>query len=393
MIDKNIEKLKTYIPNFKEGLSVELVDKAIQECILKIDHNIEILGEDYPTPATLNNEYKIMDNTEWTNGFWTGILWLAYELTGGDKYRMLAEKNVRSFIHRIDNLIEVNHHDLGFLYTPSCVSAYKLTGNLEARDAAIKAAKQLASRYQQKGKFIQAWGELGASDNYRLIVDCLLNIPLLFWASEETGNEEYAEIAKEHFKTTVKNAIREDASAFHTFYFNPETGEPAYGKTRQGYSDDSSWARGQAWLIYGVALCNAYFPLETNLEYFQAVTNYFLNRLPEDFVSYWDLIFDDTSGQPRDTSAAAIAVCGINQMGKEYENNKILEEYEKWADCILYSLITRYTEKKTDGIVALLNEGVYSWHSGKGVNEGNIWGDYFYLEALMCKKKNWKMYW
>ena len=393
MIDKNIEKLKTYIPNFKEGLSVELVDKAIQECILKIDHNIEILGEDYPTPATLNNEYKIMDNTEWTNGFWTGILWLAYELTGGDKYRMLAEKNVRSFIHRIDNLIEVNHHDLGFLYTPSCVSAYKLTGNLEARDAAIKAAKQLASRYQQKGKFIQAWGELGASDNYRLIVDCLLNIPLLFWASEETGNEEYAEIAKEHFKTTVKNAIREDASAFHTFYFNPETGAPAYGKTRQGYSDDSAWARGQAWLIYGVALCNAYFPLETNLEYFQAVTNYFLNRLPEDFVSYWDLIFDDTSGQPRDTSAAAIAVCGINQMGKEYENNKILEEYEKWADCILYSLITRYTEKKTDGIVALLNEGVYSWHSGKGVNEGNIWGDYFYLEALMRKKKNWNMYW
>ena len=123
------------------------------------------------------------------------------------------------------------------------------------------------------------------------------------------------------------------------------------------------------------------------------MTNYFLNRLPEDFVCYWDLIFDDNSGQPRDTSAAAIAVCGMNQMLKEYPENKIFEEYNKWEDRILYNLITRYTKQKASGVVALLNEGVYSWHSGKGVNEGNIWGDYFYLEALMRKKKNWKMYW
>ena len=277
MIEKNIEMLKAYMPNSAEELTTELVDRAIEDCLAKIDHNLELLGEEYPTPATFSNEYKIMDNTEWTNGFWTGMLWLAYEFTGEEKYKEAAEKNVRSFIHRIDNLIEVNHHDLGFLYTPSCVSAYKLTGNLEARDAAIKAAKQLASRYQKTGKFIQAWGELGARDNYRLIVDCLLNIPLLFWASEETGNEEFAEMAKEHFYTTVKNAIRNDASAFHTFYFDPETGEPAYGKTRQGYSDDSAWARGQAWLIYGIALCNAYYPVDTNIEYFQAVTNYFLD--------------------------------------------------------------------------------------------------------------------
>lgn len=393
MIEKNIEMLKAYMPNSAEELTTELVDRAIEDCLAKIDHNLELLGEEYPTPATFSNEYKIMDNTVWTNGFWTGMLWLAYEFTGEEKYKEAAEKNVRSFIHRIDNLIEVNHHDLGFLYTPSCVSAYKLTGNLEARDAAIKAAKQLASRYQKTGKFIQAWGELGARDNYRLIVDCLLNIPLLFWASEETGNEEFAEMAKEHFYTTVKNAIRNDASAFHTFYFDPETGEPAYGKTRQGYSDDSAWARGQARLIYGIALCNAYYPVDTNIEYFQAVTNYFLNRLPENFVCYWDLIFDDTSGQPRDTSAAAIAVCGINQMAIEIPNNENLREYEAWADRILYNLITHYTEQKAEGVIALLNEGVYSWHSGKGVNEGNIWGDYFYLEALMRKKNNWKMYW
>ena len=108
---------------------------------------------------------------------------------------------------------------------------------------------------------------------------------------------------------------------------------------------------------------------------------------------YWDLIFDDTSGQPRDTSAAAIAVCGIIQMVREIPNDETLREYEVWADRILYNLITHYTEQKAEGVIALLNEGVYSWHSGKGVNEGNIWGDYFYLEALMRKKNNWKMYW
>ena len=108
---------------------------------------------------------------------------------------------------------------------------------------------------------------------------------------------------------------------------------------------------------------------------------------------YWDLVFDDKSGQPRDTSAAAIAVCGINQMAIEIPNNENLREYEAWADRILYNLITHYTEQKAEGVIALLNEGVYSWHSGKGVNEGNIWGDYFYLEALMRKKNNWKMYW
>ena len=393
MIDKNIEPLKAYQSNESEVLTPALVDEAIKVCLEKIDSNLEQLGEQFPTPATFDNDYKAMENIEWTNGFWTGMLWLAYEFTGEEKYKVAAEKNVDSFIDRIERLVEVNHHDLGFLYTPSCVSAYKLTGNLKAKEAAIKAADQLASRYQEKGNFIQAWGELGARDNYRLIVDCLLNIPLLFWASNETGDSHYQEMAKAHFKTTLKNAIRQDASAFHTFYFDPETGEPAYGKTRQGYSDDSAWARGQAWLIYGIALCNAYAPAETNVEYFQAVTNYFLNRVPEDFVCYWDLIFDDTSGQPRDTSAAAIAVCGIQQMTKELPNNEAVKEYEKWADRILYNLITKYTDKKGSTIVALLNEGVYSWHSGKGVNEGNIWGDYFYLEALMRKKKDWEMYW
>ena len=380
---------------FNNGfLTKETIIKALDECIKKIDRNIEILGENFPTPATKNNTYEIMDNTEWTNGFWTGILWLAYEYTKDNKYKELAEKNVESFYNRIVNDIEVAHHDLGFLYIPSCVSAYKLTGNKMAYDAAIMAADALIKRYQEKGGFIQAWGELGAADNYRLIVDCLLNIPLLYWTTEVTGDEKYKGIAKTHFRTTIANAIRDNASAYHTFYFDPETGNPVGGKTRQGYSDDSSWARGQAWIIYGIALNYFHDMNEENVNIFEAVSNYFINRLPEDFVCYWDLIFNDGSGQSRDSSSAAIAVCGLNLMDKFLpETNEMKNVYRYVQHAMLGSLIENYTDELTEGATALINHGVYSWHSGKGVDEGNIWGDYFYMEALIRFYKDWEMYW
>lgn len=391
----NLEPLVSSDAYIASGLLTEKkIDEAIAQAIKKIDYNIVKLGNLFPGPATKNNAYQPMKNIEWTNGFWTGILWLAYEATGDDKYRKLAEKHVDDFYNRVVNDVELDHHDLGFLYIPSCVSAYKLTGNEKAKEAAMLAADKLMTRYQEKGEFIQAWGELGAKDNYRLIVDCLLNIPLLYWATDVTEDGSYREVAEKHYRSTIENAIREDASAFHTYYFDPETGKPIEGKTRQGYSDDSSWARGQSWLIYGIALNHYYNEDPENIELFESVTNYYLNRLPEDFISYWDLIFSDGSDQSRDTSAAAIAVCGLNLMDKFIpETNKYKLVYKYSQHAMLESLIDNYTDQKTEGVTALINSGVYSWHSGKGVDEGNIWGDYFYLESLVRFKKNWKMYW
>ena len=300
----NIESIENSHRFMNNGLlTKEKIEEAIETAIKKIDHNMSRLGERFPSPSTINHSYATIENIEWTTGFWTGMLWLAYEYTQDEKYKKLADTHVSNFLNRIEENIEVDHHDLGFLYSISCVASYKLTGNLEGRKAAILAADKLMSRYQEKGTFIQAWGELGAKDNYRLIVDCLLNIPLLYWATEETGDTRYSEVADNHYQATIQNAIREDASAFHTFYFDPETGEPVEGKTRQGYSDDSSWARGQSWLIYGIALNYSFRPKEEDFGVYEAVTNYFLNRLPKDFISYWDLIFDDKSGQSRDSSA------------------------------------------------------------------------------------------
>ncbi len=375
-------------------LTKEEVKAAIDLAMEQLHVNMEYFKEEFPTPATFDNIYPKMDNTEWTNGFWTGELWLGYEYTNEEAMKQLAQANDRSFLDRVKRRIELDHHDLGFLYTPSCMAEYKLLHTPEAKEASILAADKLIERYQEVGGFIQAWGELGKPEHYRLIIDCLLNIQLLFWASEQTGDPKYAQMATQHFYTSANNVIRDDASAFHTFYFDPKTGEPVKGVTRQGYSDDSAWARGQAWGIYGIPLTYRFVKDEDCFGLFKGMTNYFLNRLPKDHVSYWDLIFGDGSGHSRDSSATATAVCGIHEMLKhlpEVDSDKLTYKYAMHA--MLRSLIDNYANREIKPGRPLLLHGVYSWHSGKGVDEGNIWGDYYYLEALIRFYKDWELYW
>ena len=370
------------------------VKAAIDLAMEQLRVNMSYFKDEFPTPATFDNLYPKMDNTEWTNGFWTGELWLGYEYTNEEAMKQLAQANDRSFLDRVEKRIELDHHDLGFLYTPSCMAEYKLLHTPEARKAAILAADKLIERYQEVGGFIQAWGELGKPEHYRLIIDCLLNIQLLFWASEQTGDPKYAQMATQHFYTSANNVIRDDASAFHTFYFDPKTGEPLKGVTRQGYSDDSAWARGQAWGIYGIPLTYRFVKDEDCFGLFKGMTNYFLNRLPKDHVSYWDLIFGDGSGHSRDSSATATAVCGMHEMLKhlpEVDSDKLTYKYAMHA--MLRSLIDNYANREIKLGRPLLLHGVYSWHSGKGVDEGNIWGDYYYLEALIRFYKDWELYW
>lgn len=369
-------------------------EAALDQCIRQIDLNMDYFKDKFPFCATTNQKYPIIENVEWTDGFWTGLLWLAYEYTKASKYRQLAERNVESFLHRVEHKIELEHHDLGFLYSLSCVSGYKLTGSEAAKKAALLAADKLMTRWQEKGGFLQAWGPFNSKEHYRFIIDCMLNIPLLYWAAETTGREHYREIAKRHFETSCRYVIRDDASAFHTFYMNPETGGPDHGATRQGFSDTSAWARGQAWGIYGIPLNIHYTKALEYTNLYKGMTNYFLNRLPGDNVCCWDLIFTEEDGQPRDSSAAAIAVCGMMEMDRylaAQDQDKAV--YRGAGAAILRSLIQNYTKPHHEAGDPILYHGVYSWHSGKGVDEGNIWGDYFYMEALTRCIKDWETYW
>lgn len=380
-------------------LPKEMLFGALHEALKKIDENTKTFINLFPRPCSTNYVYPGILNggewDDWTSGFWTGMLWLAYEITGEERYRKTASFQIKSYDERIANKVAVNHHDLGFLYTPSVVAGYKITGNERAKQAGLKAADHLLGRYKEKGEFIQAWGDLNDPTAYRLIIDCNLNVPLLFWAAEVTGDQKYREIAAKHINTAAKVVVREDSSTHHTFYFDPETGNPVKGVTAQGAGDDSAWARGQAWGVYGFPLAYSYLKDEKFVDLFKRVTNYFLNHLPSDNICYWDLVFDENSGEERDTSAAAIAVCGMLEMIKYLpDSDPDKKIYQNAVNAIMKSLITKYTTKNIEYSNGLLTEAVYSKPNGSGVDECCIWGDYFYMEALVrIMKPEWKKYW
>ena len=377
----------------------EKLEYALSEALKKVDYTLTTLGDKFPDECSKNNVYPAKDNNDgrstWTTGFWTGILWHSYELTGDVKYKDVASAHVPTFYQRIEEKNGVNHHDMGFLYIPSCVAAYKLDGNEQGREAALMAADHLITRYHESAEFIQAWGSVGADDNYRLIVDCLLNIPLLYWATEVTGDSTYRDIAYKHFSTTVSVCYRNDGSTYHTYYFDKVTGLPLRGATAQGASDDSTWARGQAWGMYGPMLTYIYEKDQRALDTFTSAANYFLYYLPEDYVAYWDLSFTDGDVEPRDSSSAAIAVCAMLEAIKYMdENDPYRRLYYNACQRIMNSLIDNYLTKDNPTANGLLLHGTYSKPANNGVDEMTLWGDYFYMEALhRLLDPEWELYW
>ena len=380
----------------------EITTKELEEALIRgknqTDEAMRSLGEQFKSCVSQKGVYHGTGNTDWTEGFYTGELWLMYEMTGEERFKELALKQVHSFYERIQKRIAVEHHDMGFLYSLSCVAAYKLVGSQEGYEAALMAADHLLERFQEKGEFIQAWGPLGVKENYRLIIDCLLNLPLLYWASEVTGDNKYASVAKKHTHTCLKYVIREDHSTYHTYYFDPDTGLPIKGVTAQGNRNGSAWARGQAWGIYGLALSYRYTKEERYVELFKAVADFFIDQLPEDLVPYWDFDFKDDSHEPKDSSAAVIAICGMLEMSKYLEVEEA-QYYTSVAKKMLKVLVDDYAVKEEDGSNGQLLHGTYAKKSpyntvqDHGVDECTVWGDYYYLEAITRCLKDWKLYW
>ncbi|HIX15994.1 MAG TPA: glycoside hydrolase family 88 protein [Candidatus Hungatella pullicola] len=391
------EKTETLLRNKKE-LTDQECKKAMDFAVEQVEDNLSEFTDQFKKAYSEDGFYYPTGNVNWTTGFWTGQIWLAYEWCRDEKLAQAGQKQVDSFLHRIDNKIEVDHHDMGFLYSLSCVASYKLTGNPKAKEAAVKAADQLIGRFQPIGQFIQAWGPMNQPENYRFIIDCLLNLPLLYWASEETGEEKYRDIAEKHIHTAIANVIREDYSTWHTFFMNMETGEPDHGATCQGYRDGSAWARGQAWGVYGTALAYRYTGRKEYIEDFRHVTGYFLDHLPEDLVPYWDLEFGDGSGEPRDSSSASIAACGMLEMA-QYMEEEEAALYRSIARKIMKSVVDNYAVKDkalSNGLVlhsTYSKKSPYNTCTPEGVDECNIWGDYFYMEALTRLSKAWNPYW
>ena len=373
--------------------NMEWLAEAMHYVKSKVNENLPKYSTVFPTSSSENLIYGEMGNKDWTEGFWTGILWLLYEDTNEEKYLSALETLLRTFQERLDQNIGLNTHDIGFLYSLSTLAGYKITGNEKALELSVRAADCLMERYSAKAQIIQAWGNLeDPKEKGRMIIDCLMNLSLLYNISEITGEKKYKEAAEHHAKQAQKYLVREDYSTYHTYYMNVDTGEPIKGVTAQGYSDNSAWARGQAWGVYGFALSYAHTGDKTFLETASRIADYYLERLPEDFVPYWDLYFQE-GDEYRDSSSAGILACGLLELSKHLPVlDPRKKEYEETAVQIVKSLFENYTTEK-DLSNGIIKHGVYAIPFHVGVDECCIWGDYFYVEALMRLRNVWNMYW
>ncbi|MCD8336130.1 MAG: glycoside hydrolase family 88 protein [Lachnospiraceae bacterium] len=332
----------------------------------------------------------------WTNGFWGGMMWQLYALTGKEPYRQIAEETEQK-LDRV--LMDFNgmDHDNGFRWLPTAVADYRLTRNPASRNRALLAAGNLAGRYNCAGRFIRAWNDWeGNTDDHRgwAIIDCMMNLPLLYWASEETKDPRFGQIAINHANTAAENFIRSDGSVNHIVEFDFEKGGMIKSYGGQGCADGSSWTRGQAWGLYGFILSYLHTKNPLYLESARRIADYFIENIPEsglipvDFCQPQEVLWEDST-------AAAIAACGLIELAKAYEQNETGQESGQKKDgedrCenvymrAALRLLKTLAQKRVnwnDQEDPLLTKCTAAYHDAEH-EFSIIYGDYYFLEALM----------
>ena len=232
---------------------MEWQEEALTRCLDKIEKNITEIGAYFPHVA-YDGKYNHEEKKFWTSGFWPGMLWLLYRERGNEAAKELAIKLEKELDEILDGFIHI-HHDVGFMWMPSAVMDYRLTGNKEAQIRGLKAASHLAGRFNPAGKFIRAWtDEVNPNAKGWALIDCMMNLSLLFWASKETDDPRFYHIACEHTDTVLKHFVRDDYTVPHIVSFDPYTGEKIEAISGQALNMGTAWSRGQAWAIYGMAV-------------------------------------------------------------------------------------------------------------------------------------------
>jgi len=379
----------------------------IEQMLVKIDNNGMRFNGKFPVNRMLSDgKYSLVDSGGWLDGFYVGIFNMAYAITKDRKFLKHSQK-YDSFINarmQCDDekdsekgLIPLGH-DIGFLALPTVGLRYSLTKSKKDEELLLKGADALMRRYNEKGKFIRAWDAMeGDSPEFaeekkgKAIIDSMMNLPLLFKASEITGDESYYNVAYSHAKTMQKYILREDFSTYHTYNFNPKTGEPIGGKTVQGYSDCSCWSRGQSWAVYGFALAYKYTKEISFLVSAQKAAMYFMNNLTALDMPCWDFAVKNERFAPWDSSAAAICASGLMEISEQLANKSQKEFYEGQAKRLLNALYNLCSTHNYPSAEPFLLHGCSGPAFKKeGFKEGVIpnadqpmvFGDYFLFEAL-----------
>ena len=361
----------------REEQVVEGLQKGISlatKCFMK---NAEVCDTMNRFPRAYENGKLITsDAYGWTSGFFAGDLWLAYELTG-DKAIEAAARKYTSGLYEIKDF--TGHHDLGFMIYCSYGRQWANFQEPEVLQVIIDAANSLCTRFNPTIGQIRSWdfGEW----NYPVIVDNLMNLEMLFFASKMTGDSKYYDVAVKHADTTLENHFRPDGSSYHVVSYNNDGTIESKG-TFQGFAHESSWARGQAWTVYGYTMCYRETGDEKYLAHAEHIADYIMNAVQtEDKIPYWD--YHDTAipDAPRDASAAAITASALLELSTLTKNQKKAETYVTYAEDILLSLSSpEYMAEEGNGNF-LLKHSVSHKPLNSEVDVPLVYADYYYLEA------------
>lgn len=329
----------------------------------------------------------------WTNGFWPGLLWLVYREEHDMRIRELAERCERRLdaaLAEYDHL----HHDVGFMWSLSAVARYKLLGPEESRRRGLLAASVLASRFNLRGGFIRAWNEDAGWPGDKAgwaIVDCLMNLPLLYWASATLGDPRFQYVAMAHADTALEHFVRRDGSCRHIVVFNPATGAVEDVLAGQGHSPHSAWARGAAWALYGFALSHRYTGEARYLAAAQRVARFFLAHLPPAGVPPWDFRAPDAAEGPRDSSAGACAASGLLELARAVRGARA-RQYRQAAVRLLRAL-DRDCGRWDEAHEGLLAGATGDRPRNMNVGVSLIYGDYFFAEAVAKLRGHEEVFW
>ncbi|MDQ0114144.1 glycoside hydrolase family 88 protein [Paenibacillus harenae] len=357
------------------------VNEAWEQTVSKVKRTSGRIGANFPH-ASQGGVYVLEQPHWWTAGFWPGLLWLLHEGSEEESFRVIAEQCEQRLDAVLDGYDRLDH-DIGFMWTLTSVANYKLNGGDESRRRALKAANYLVGRFNLKGNYIRAWNPWSeGEDNAGLaIIDCAMNVPLLYWASRETGDPRYMHIAEAHMGTVMSQFIRTDGSVRHIVRFDPMSGEVAEYIGGQGYAPESAWSRGNAWAIYGLALASRHTGRQDYLDAAKRAAHFFLSQLPEDAVPVWDFRAPEETKSLRDSSAGACAACGLLLIADLVPDSESVS-YRKAGTRILESLYRNYGSYGDDAEEGLILRGTSHYPERKNLDVPLIYGDYFFVEGL-----------
>ncbi|MFD9896052.1 glycoside hydrolase family 88 protein [Amycolatopsis sp. NPDC059027] len=327
--------------------------------------------------GTKFEKWTYSSNGDWVGGFWPGTLWLAWLYSGDEQFRALALASAEKLAPRQN---DTGTHDLGFLFYPSWVTAWRLTGDDHWRAGAVRAADSLIQRYNPRGRFIRAWGRLDDPKNAgRIIMDTMMNLDLLAFASKQTQDPKYLGIATEHAKTAQRVFPRPDGSTPHVFDFDPATGAPIGPGTVQGYSPASCWSRGQAWGIYGFTTMYRRTGNPEFLATARKLADFALKALTPDHVPVWDYLAPQQPYDVKDASAGAIMACGLLDLAVVAKR----PQYREAALRLLTALSRTCLTTRSTRAEAIVARCTRNRPSEDGVEISLPYADYYLLEGIL----------